>query len=202
MLIKSIISIAWLLILLLAGQIISAEDEPPIVTEGSRIRIHFDTTVTQKLMPNTYHRIKKTQKLSGMLTSVANDSITITDCRLENGVYQRPISDLKKLEISSGRKDAALKGLLIGAGSGALLGMIVGYMPGESPFRGDVIINKSHFSLESTLTGAVGGAFLGAFFGSLIKEDHWREVDHRQWPGQVRVGINPIDPGIDLSLRF
>ncbi|MEW5924869.1 MAG: YMGG-like glycine zipper-containing protein, partial [Candidatus Zixiibacteriota bacterium] len=189
--IKSLTFACQLLVFILSGSLIMAENESPAVAAGSRIRIHYDTTMSQKMMPNKYYKLNKTQKLSGMLALITDDSITIADCLLKNGFHQHAIADLKKLEISCGRKGATLKGLLIGAGGGAMLGALSGFLDYDNFGTGDHGAHTPGFSPENTIIGAAGGALLGGIFGSMVKEDHWREVDCSQWPGKVKVEVNP-----------
>lgn len=89
-----------------------------------------------------------------------------------------PVDSITAAEARVGRRRQALKGLLIGAGLGALLSQVWDIDP--SLCQGDSRYFCSRG--EAVVTGVLGFGAIGAGTGALIKKDRWAPID-------VRAGI-------------
>ncbi len=185
---------------LLLIQPVTAEDGLPAITEGNKVRIEYDTTVTKRLLLFIHYTENETRNFTGQLVSATRDSITVADPVSGHGFHQHATDDVKKLYVSSGKRRAAWRGVVIGAGTGAVLGVL---SAGPTAFSNNGIEwNERRTPLEIAAILTVGGAVLGGIIGSLFKQDRWQEVDRQHWPGQVQLGITPVSQTVNLSVKF
>jgi len=98
-----------------------------------------------------------------------------------------PVAPSTTLEVSRGKKSQAGRGAMIGAGIGA--------MPGVLMTTGDYNTDKGNPAAVS-LVGAAAGAAIGSLVGLAVKSENWL-------PAHVPVvaaGIAPIPRGASISV--
>ena len=112
-----------------------------------------------------------------------------TDDRIPLRVSRQAISHL---EVSTGRRRKTLKGMIIGAGIGALV------LQTAVSDNCDSAIESCYTSrAEATGIGLLGGALWGAGIGALIKGDRWSTVPLER----VQLSVAPtLGRGLGLTL--
>jgi hypothetical protein len=146
---------------------LAAEDQEhlSLVTVGSRVRL---------LAPEI-----SGQRLQGTVAEIGAESLTVdTDGHQRLGVPRRAIT---RLEVSTGQARHTLHGLAIGAGTGAVLSVVLPKCVNEG-CTSEVGFDPTFASIY-----ALGGAMWGALIGSLIKTDRWNLVSL----DSVRVAVMP-----------
>lgn len=122
-------------------------------------------------------------RIEGTITEIAADSlkVSIEDDGMQNVSVSR--QSITKLEVSTGRKRKALKGMLIGAAVGGAVGAYC----------------ETCSSAESHAAGAVGGAVSGLLIGALFHGERWSTVPL----DRVRVSVWPArERGVGASLSL
>ena len=132
----------------------------------------------------------------GALVSLDADSVRIRDSLGSEFGYAR--SDLRLLERSEGRHSnvgrAAVRGAMIGAGSGFLLGVLA------SAEDNNWVCDGGSCIAAGLGGGAVWGLAIGAAIGALVKTERWEPVG----AAPVEPKVRPIAwaTGIGIRLRF
>jgi hypothetical protein len=148
----------------------------PIVT-GSRVRVVAPSAVSGRV--------------TGTVIEMSEESLVIL---ADERPLRVPRQAIEQIELSTGKQRRTLKGMLIGAGIGAVV------LP---PALHDSCLNDcgSKWSAEYILAGVGVGAAWGAGIGALVKKDRWSSVPVTQ----VRLGLWPIRGGgigASVSLTF
>jgi hypothetical protein len=167
--------------LLLPGEA-QAQAQPKSVSPiavGTRIRLRAPTVVSGRI--------------EGMIIEMDESSFLIgVNDRVPLTVSRQAIS---QLDMSTGQRRQALKGMIMGAGIGLAVFTLAG-----AAYQGDG--SGSARDWASLLgTGLGGGAIWGAGIGALIKSDRWSAVPLER----VRVSRAPTQRGgvrLSLSVRF
>ena len=94
------------------------------------------------------------------------------------------MASITSLEVSLGRKRNTIRGLVIGAASGVLIGVIAPVDPNNCGYYSDNFCSRE----KALLGGVVGGGGLGAGIGALIKSDRWSRVTVNA-TGQIGLGL-------------
>jgi hypothetical protein len=135
------------------------------------ISVVHDPTPRQVLAPGNRVRVHLSQPrrtVIGTVARVSQDTLVILpqDARTE---LVLPAANVRKLELSLGRRSHTGKGALLGfiAGGVGVSIALAALCAGECIGGGVIIVPAG---------GAVGGAILGAGIGALIRSDRWREV--------------------------
>ena len=112
-----------------------------------------------------------------------------------------PTASITRVEISSARRRHAGKGALIGAGTGALLGLLA-----SSGDTGCGLVlyepcTTGRLARNVVVIAASAGLW-GSLIGALVVSEDWREasVEDVRSPKQVRVSIAPVRRGARLAL--
>jgi hypothetical protein len=148
----------------------------PIVT-GSRVRVVSPRAVSGRV--------------TGTVIEMSAESLVIL---ADERPLRVPRDAIEQLEVSTGKQRRTLKGMLIGAGIGAVV---------VPPALYDSCLSDcgSKWSAEYILAGVGVGAAWGAGIGALVKKDRWSSVPVTQ----VRLGLWPIRGGgigASVSLTF
>lgn len=161
--------------LLLTGEV-RAQQSTPLdpITAGSRVRFQAPSVIRGTIL--------------GTVMSVDRESLLVsTDDQRPFRVSRQAIS---RLEVSTGKSRQALKGMLVGAGIGAV---VLGALGGVGT------AGSSHG--EAAVLGVGVGAAYGVGFGALLKRDRWSSVPLES----VRIGLAPTRGkglGLALSMSF
>ena len=128
-------------------------------------------------------------KLKGWFFTMSEDSVYLLSSNtklLEPSMYNNPFLMKETVaipvtninSISFKKKNAGFKGALIGLGTGALVGMIVGFAGGDDPVQpytggfGDLFVALGNaFAMtagEKAAMGALSGGILGAGTGAIL----------------------------------
>ena len=145
----------------------AAQDVPP-VTRGMRVRVWAPQ------LPD--------EKQAGTLVDLRGDTLFL---QAEHDTVGIPRASLTRLEISRGQRlhtgEGALLGFTIGAGAGALVGLVAAN--GQN-------CDGGCGGLGALLIGGIGagaGLIIGTVVGGNMKTDCWEEVP----PDRFRVGVLP-----------
>ena len=169
-------------LLLMANSIqLLAQDDLRLVP-GMRVRVTASKFL-QRVKGVSISRARRTEKLRyvGRVVTSNRDTLVIRAQGWDESFFI-PFEFLKKLELSRGRKSnlgkGAKVGFLVGAGLGAIFGVVAGW--GECPFGVADISNPDGCS---TILGIYAGAFLGllgtgigAGVGAAHPGEVWEEV--------------------------
>lgn len=181
-------------ILTIAWMPVDGVTQPAGLQIGDRVRVIVSSSQT------------RSQKIIGQVTGLTPSWVEI-----RTGGSSRLISYdiMKSLYVSRGRKRNVRKGLIIGAGIGALTGGIIGaanYTECNSEELFGCFMQpdsqEDAFVLGSTL-GMIGGSITGTLIG-LIKTDKWKRV-----PVGLSLGLVPnrfqsssLNPGVSLRISL
>jgi hypothetical protein len=109
-------------------------------------------------------------RVEGVVLAV--DATDMTLASKQRGSVTIPVNSIQRLELRTGSKRNALKGLLIGAALGLAAGLAAesdgGCSMGPSP--------HSASRAESAAICGLGGALFGLGIGALIKSDVWTPI--------------------------
>lgn len=164
---------------LLASSVARAEDPASVdpIVVGSKVRLR--TTTVQRA-------------LRGTVVDMDERSLVVSD-------RHRPVrvsrEDITRLEVSTGRRGQAIKGMAIGAAIGGGTFAVISrdeycadYDPGEEcPSRAEMVA-----------TGLLGGALWGALIGHFLKTERWGAVTLDR--AQVRVTPSRARGGVGLAV--
>lgn len=181
---RALAKIAWI-VLLPAGFLLSSEgwcDEPltagdPIIV-GSRVRL-LATSIQGSIQ--------------GMVVEMDDKSMVLSTDR------HRPVrvsrQAITRLDVSTGRRGRALKGMAIGGAIGAGTFAVI---PREEYCADYDFGETCPTKAEMVGTGIVGGALWGALIGHFIKTDRWSPVPLEG--AQVRLAPTRGRAGLGLAL--
>jgi hypothetical protein len=145
---------------------------------GSRVRLQAPTIVEGRV--------------EGMVMEMDESSLLVSaDGRASVRVERQAIT---RLDISTGRHRRALRGMAIGAGIGAVAGLLFTSDSCDNP-----VFVCTTSVVESGALGTLAGAAYGAGIGALFKTDSWNRVPLEL----VHVSVAPIrGRGVRLSLSL
>jgi hypothetical protein len=135
----------------------------------------------------------------GIVASFETDTLVVQVGERADAL-QVPLVDLTKLEVHRGQQSSIHRGVLIGAGVGATVGVITAL----ALCAGDQCrVDSSDLTGFGVVFFGVGGAGLGAWIGSAISSDvqtdRWEEVPL----DEIRFGLSSVDnDGIEVSVTL
>jgi hypothetical protein len=150
------------LALLLSSPLVAAGQSPPVAV-GARIRVTAPASALEKRVMT--------------VTDVRGDSIVVDVGGSSHTLW---LSDLTKLEVSSGTRTNAARG----AGFGLLMGVVAGAVIGLATYQEcvpegfmDCFMEGPGFSaVGGALVGGAAGAVIGGVVGSRQRSDRWSSV--------------------------
>jgi hypothetical protein len=153
------------LTLLVATDAVSEQHPPDLsmVTLGSKVRLLAPTVAEGRV--------------EGVVLQADQEFLTVSGKRPDPLRVSRQA--ITHLEINTGRRGHALKGMWIGGLTGAV-------WAGSHPCVNEGCAEG--FSVEFAVYGGLLGGLSGAGIGALIKTDRWTEVP----PDRVHVGLAPV----------
>jgi hypothetical protein len=165
--------------------------------------VDYDTTVTQRVLHFIPVQHEEKRTVVGHLFSHTIDSLTILVNSRDSIFRTISVAAVTHYYVSEGLKRCTLKGLLIGAGTGAFLTLIAF----GSPTERSVDETGDYYGQDRDLVrGAAfligGGAAVGGIVGWLVKEDRWRETKPSAWSVGVGMLGGCKKAGIRVSLAF
>ncbi len=132
----------------------------------------------------------------GRLVALTADSVRIADSAGAEQGFAR--NDLRRLELSMGRKSSVGRGV----GRGALIGTALGLMLGVLASSEDGSIANPCNGAACVAVGAAGGAMwgvaIGAAVGALSKHEAWQPLGRVN----VRPQLHPATRSAGLSVGF
>jgi hypothetical protein len=144
------------------------------VTIGDRVRV-----TAPSVSPKT---------IQGSLAAADRERLSVSTAAGTR--VEVPRSRIAKLEVMRGSKSRWGIGALIGAGAGALLGVVASNPPSSA----------DHFQVDGGAVAVCGvvGAAAGALVGAVLRTDRWTTV-----PGDtVTLSIGPVSGrGVALAMR-
>lgn len=141
--------------------------------------------------------------VTGSLTEIRRDTLVV-QVESPNVFVFVPLSSVKKLEVSRGKKSRARTGATVGFWGGALAGAVIVLASDEQSDGGLLDINPEELvgkTAGGAVVGALIGAAVGAGIGALFKTDRWEEIPL----DELRIGPSPIAPdgvSVSASLRL
>ncbi|HEX6050522.1 MAG TPA: hypothetical protein VFZ21_14680 [Gemmatimonadaceae bacterium] len=147
----------------------------------------------QQLSPGTRVRVKSTSLVApiiGAFQGMRRDTLVIMEEGMSAQQWTFASASVDRLEVSTGVKRGnrgpITRWALIGAGVGAVAGVLAAY----------ALEGSGDSEYNNILSGAVGagvGAGLGAAWGWRVEQEQWRSV-----PLPRRVGVMPSRTGVRL----
>jgi hypothetical protein len=188
-----------LLLLLSSFNSTGASAEGLDIHREQRVRIDADTTIKERIVYIIPYSHTATRKVIGNLISCSDDSIVIVDSTLNGETHFIPTSSVKRFYVSVGKKRQTLRGMMIGAGLGAVLGIfsILGdpdVSNGDDP---DAYVDNFPQNALA-ITGI--GALIGGVIGWNFKADRWHEIERDEWP--VDLSVSPTKKGLQLGFSY
>ena len=111
----------------------------------------------------------------GQLVEVGGETVTL---QLEKSGERRiiPRIGIQSFEVSKGQRTNMVRGMLIGAGAGGLLGAVVGAAASNSCRSGDIFCTSDGFNAAVTgVAGLVVGALAGTLTGAFVRTEKWTD---------------------------
>jgi hypothetical protein len=134
-------------------------------------------------------------KTTGKVTGLTEKSLVIVS---DHNIHNIPYVIISRLEVARGRKSNLVKGLLIGTGSGAVLGGLIGLATYDPPPRGTCTIHdiSGCLSMEGEGLALFAGAFVGGIVGFVsgtiigitTKSYSWQRI-----PVKATITLIPVD---------
>lgn len=172
---RSSFVVALVAALLYAGEVQGQDQRASLspMAVGTRVRILAPAAVNGRI--------------EGMILEMDEKSLLLMS---EEQRLRVPRESITQLEVSTGKRRRALKGLIVGAGLGTLVYGAMGV---------GTTVDASHG--EAALVGLGVGAAWGVGIGALIKADRWSSVPLER----VQFGLAPTRGkglGLALSVSF
>jgi hypothetical protein len=134
------------------------------------------------LRPGKTVRLKTTERgarwVRGELVSLDAESLRVAPEGRADTVVA--LMQVRRLDVSRGRRSRVGRGALLGTGIGAAAGLIVALIAVPSESSSDHFITTDAVRFVVTLLGAVAGAGTGVVVGALSRAERWVEV-RRPW---------------------
>lgn len=145
----------------LGGPFVQEPSEPaPAIAVGSRVRVQAPSI--------------SGERLEGIVVKLEENAFVLND-RDRGRFVKIPVESITTLELWKAQRSKAAKGLgfglLIGAGAGAVIG-ILGAQGTDMPYGSAVLIFGGVFGLA--------GGGIGALVGSMTTEKRWVEIPREQ----------------------
>jgi hypothetical protein len=133
----------------------------------------------------------------GMVAALETDTLVVQVGERADAL-QVPLADVTQLEVHRGQQSRADRGVLIGAGTGAAVGVITALaLCAGDKCRLDASDLSGFVAVFFGVGGAGLGAWIGSAIGSDIQTDRWEEVPL----DEIRIGPSPVTPdGVAISL--
>jgi len=151
--------------------------ESAVVEVGSRVRVTSNSTAPVSV---------------GTVAAVEDDALVLRRAG-EASTLRIPIGDLRRLEVSSGRRSQAGRGAMIGTAIGAMPGLLLSFGDYSEDVHGD---GPSPVAVAAI--GAAGGAAVGAAIGWAVKTERWVPAELKD----ATVTVAPIRGGVACALRI
>lgn len=164
-------------LLLMANTIQLVAQEDPRLVPGKRVRVTASKFL-QKVKGVSISRARRIEKLRyvGSLVALNTDTLVIR-AQGWNESFFIPFENLKKLELSRGRKSnlgkGAKIGFLVGAGFGAIIGGVAGSGIGEKADPSSYVL---HLGVLGGVFFGLLGTGIGAGVGAELSGEIWEEV--------------------------
>lgn len=170
---------------------------------GQRIRVDYDTTLSEKILFLTICRHTELTHASGRLLAGSDDLLILETDHPESDTITFPREQVRRLHVNMGKRrpiaDATLIGALFGFTFWGL--SFLGDPATEYDDEGNIIVRQDDRGGSAwALIG--GGALIGAMIGSFMKVDVWREVEKEDWPVQQGVNRTSVTSGLRVGVTF
>lgn len=160
--------------LLLAAGPLGAADEPPLVSEGSRVRV--------------WQRLTEPSPITGSVRELGETAIVLQPRHGAASSVSIPLEAVERVQVSVGRHLRTRRGAFIGMGTCWSLVLVTVLDSG---------LDESGVVSPQAFVGTVVCAGLGALVGSAFKADDWRDAWLPRPPDAEprRPGGEPRAPG-------
>ena len=138
----------------------------------------------------------------GTILTVDNETLVLK-ARGTDSLYTVPLRAIDELSILLGRKTRTGTGLLIGAGAGLLIGVIVAIAtdPDYGAWEPLAFVPRVVVGGTKILSFTAGGALVGGAIGFVSRKEVWEEVELPPSGGDYQATGKPY-PALAVSLRF
>jgi hypothetical protein len=134
---------------------------------GSRVRV-TGICAEEEYAPR---RVRKVcPKNRGTVLAIGADALVLQSEETGDSVVML-LGSVSRLDLHSGRRSAELKGLFIGTGIGAVVGMVGGMLCDDR----SLVMSQCN-PLETNARGAVVGAAFGSLIGLFATADRWERI--------------------------
>lgn len=140
------------------------------------------------------------EKTIGQLVEVGGETVTL---QLAKSGQRRiiPRVGIQSFEVSKGQRTNMVRGMLIGAGAGGLLGAVVGAAAGDSCEQKGPFCTPKGFNAGVTgVAGLVVGALAGTLTGAFVRTEKWTDPVTLPAP-TVSFGITSKGIGLRILTR-
>jgi hypothetical protein len=128
----------------------------------------------------------------GTVAAIEADALVLRRAG-DDSTLRIPIGELRRLEVSSGKRSQAGRGAMIGAAIGALPGLLLTFGDYSDDVHGD---GPSPAAVAAM--GAAGGAAVGAAIGRVVKTERWVPAGLHN----AGVAVVPARGGVAFALRI
>jgi hypothetical protein len=138
--------------------------------------------------------------LEGTFQEVQNGSLFFSP-EGQTDAMEVPLDQVESVETFAGTKRQTVKGMGIGAGSGALLGIVLGFASGDDEPCSWVCFSAEEKAAVGGIALGITGGVIGLIAGALTTTDEWREVPLvGARPAIRRNRAGGVDFGLSVSL--
>jgi hypothetical protein len=123
----------------------------------------------------------------GIVSSVRGDSIVLTSDQA-NRSWTLALTELDRLEVSTGPHRQTAKGLGIGLLGGGAVSTLLGVAACEDGF----VLTKGECVGGAAILGAVAGLVIGTIVGASTRSEGWRRIEQ---PKSAKVGLRALASG-------
>ena len=179
----------------MAAPTVSAQEQQSGSSNASRVIVGTRVRVTSTALEHLSWRHWRRKGVPGVVTAIDDSSLTLAG---EKAVVTVPLSSIKKLETSRGKKRNTLKGFALGMTFGFIAASVYSLATFDlTPCE----YREQSCSAQAWTAGAllVGGGAIGTTLGARTKTERWGKVSLNTAPA---VSGGQLPSAVALTVRF
>lgn len=163
----------------------SAVAQDPALAPGARVRIALEQADTRPMI--------------GRLIAVTRDTLLVRTAAADSIAV--PLSEVRRLDVSTGRYRPILKGMGLGFLIGAATGALIGAADGDDDAGFIAFSAGEKAALGAVLFGGLG-TVAGGLVGAASPTDRWTQVSPRRTGVRIQVHPRPDAISVAISAAF